>query len=269
MKEKKIKKTLDWLKWVAAGFALVATASAEYELARAIGMDTWIAAAVPGALDAYVVRALRSHREVLTAVLAMVGVNAASHLVTAGVLHVGWPLITAVSAIAPLVLWRVHALSTPGERRRELIWDMPGETSAEGNTVPGGEWDQDWLSTWTEHGVLDEHGSVLPLRDRERTADTPVPDEHGSVLPLRDQERPVDTPVPDEHTRKLALVLTLPGGFEDEHMDEARLLDVEERKNSGNAVSVRTLKEVLRVGTARAQSIRKALDAEHARGTRA
>lgn len=105
----------DWLKWVAAGFALAATASAEYDLARAIGMNEWIAMAVPGALDAYVVRALRAHREVLTAVLAMVGVNAASHLVTAGILAVDWRLITAVSAIAPLVLWRVHALSTPDE----------------------------------------------------------------------------------------------------------------------------------------------------------
>lgn len=100
----------DLLKWTAAGFALAATATAEYEIAREIGMNEWIAAAVPGALDAYVVRALRSGREVLASVTAMVGVNAASHLVTAGILPVEWPLITAVSAIAPLVLWRVHAL---------------------------------------------------------------------------------------------------------------------------------------------------------------
>lgn len=112
----------DKLKWAAAAFALVATATAEYELARAIGMNQWVAAAVPGALDAYVVRALRAHREVLTAVLAMVAVNAASHLVSAGVLKVEWPLITAVSAIAPLVLWRVHALGTPGQWRARKIW---------------------------------------------------------------------------------------------------------------------------------------------------
>lgn len=115
----------DWLKWVAAGFALVATASAEYDLARAIGMNEWIAMAVPGALDAYVVRALRAHREVLTAVLTMVGVNAASHLVTAGIMPVDWRLITAVSAIPPLVLWRVHALSTPGEARARVLWGLP------------------------------------------------------------------------------------------------------------------------------------------------
>jgi len=121
----------DWLKWVAAGFALVATASAEYELARAIGMNEWVAIAVPGALDAYVIRALRAHREVLTAVIAMVLVNAASHLVSARLLPVDWWLITAVSAIAPLVLWRVHALRTPAEARTDTLWDVSEHTGNE------------------------------------------------------------------------------------------------------------------------------------------
>ena len=120
----KLRSLKDPLKWVAAACALVATASAEYELARAIGMNPWVALAVPGALDAYVVRALRAHREVLTSVLAMVGVNAVSHLLTAGVLVLDWRIITAVSAIAPLVLWRVHALGTPGEWRRRTIWGV-------------------------------------------------------------------------------------------------------------------------------------------------
>lgn len=100
----------DYLKWGALAAALVATASAEYELARAVGFNQWVAAAVPGALDLYTVRALRSGREVLAAVAAMIGVNAASHLVTAGLVTVSVPLVVAVSAIAPLVLWRVHSL---------------------------------------------------------------------------------------------------------------------------------------------------------------
>jgi hypothetical protein len=104
--------TEDWLKWTAAGCALIATAMAEHRLAVRIGMNEWVAACVPGALDAYVLRALRAHREVFPSVLAMVGVNAASHLVHAGHVPIDWPLITAVSAVAPLVLWRVHALST-------------------------------------------------------------------------------------------------------------------------------------------------------------
>lgn len=144
----------DLLKWTAAGFALVATATAEYELARAIGMNEWIAAAVPGALDAYVVRALRSGREVLTSVVAMVGVNAASHLVTAGILPVEWPLITAVSAIAPLVLWRVHALGTPGEARRRVLWGLPRRARKAEHT-----------STEPEHTG---HTSTEPVQAHER-----------------------------------------------------------------------------------------------------
>ena len=100
----------DWLKLLALAFALVATATAEYELALAVGFNRWIAAAVPGALDVYVVRALRVHRDVAPAVVAMIAVNAVSHLVTARLLPVSVPIVVAVSAIAPLVLWRVHTL---------------------------------------------------------------------------------------------------------------------------------------------------------------
>jgi hypothetical protein len=101
----------DYLKWGALLFALVATASAEYELARQVGFNEYVAAAVPGALDIYTVRAMRAHKDVLAAVGAMIGVNAASHLVTADLLPVNVPLVVAVSAIAPLVLWRVHRLT--------------------------------------------------------------------------------------------------------------------------------------------------------------
>lgn len=299
MKEQTRKKTRDWLKWTAAGFALIATASAEYELARAIGMSQWIAAAVPGALDAYAVRALRAHKEVLTAVLAMVGVNAASHLVTAGVLHVGWPLITAVSAIAPLVLWRVHALSTPGEVRERAIWGVPLDgnipvseehtehgdvvtcpwcgwnacpvnelSTHQGHTCPKRfehavkhtdepGWDRDWLSAWEEHGVLDRNGDdvTVPV-----AGNTPVPEEHTTVLwPVPAYEEPV----PEEHTTVLAPVIPLPVGFEDEYMAEARMLDKEARRSTGNGMSVRALKDVLRVGTTRAQNLKRALEAEH------
>ncbi|MFJ9474703.1 hypothetical protein ACIRRI_06765 [Streptomyces mirabilis] len=120
----------DYLKWGALLFALVATASAEYELARQVGFNQWVAAAVPGALDIYTVRALRAHRDVLAAVAAMIGVNAASHLVTAGLLPVNVPLVVAVSAIAPLVLWRVHRLAdedqAPAEAdSRDIVTGSP------------------------------------------------------------------------------------------------------------------------------------------------
>ncbi|MDX3754012.1 hypothetical protein [Streptomyces sp. AK02-04a] len=123
----------DYLKWGALLFALVATASAEYELARQVGFNQWVAAAVPGALDIYTVRALRAHKDVLAAVAAMIGVNAASHLVTAGLLPVNVPLVVAVSAIAPLVLWRVHRLAdedaAPAEPNLlDVIQEVPAAT---------------------------------------------------------------------------------------------------------------------------------------------
>lgn len=118
----------DVLKWAALAAALVATASAEYELARAVGFNAWVAAAVPGALDIYTVRAMRAHKDVLAAVVAMIGVNAASHLVTAGLLPVNVPLVVAVSAIAPLVLWRVHALRVDdGEAGQQIVLSRSGE----------------------------------------------------------------------------------------------------------------------------------------------
>ena len=100
----------DWILWGALGCTLVGTAHAEYTLATATGVHWFVAASVPGALDLYVIRALQVHRDVLAAVLAMVVINVASHLVTAGVLPVHWGLISAVGALAPLVLWRIHYL---------------------------------------------------------------------------------------------------------------------------------------------------------------
>lgn len=101
----------DPLLWAALGAVLVVLASAEYELARACGFGTYVAAGVPAALDIYALRALRVGRDVAAVVASLILVNAASHLVSAGLLPVNTPLVVAVSAIAPLVLWRVHRLS--------------------------------------------------------------------------------------------------------------------------------------------------------------
>jgi hypothetical protein len=104
----------DWILWGAVGFALVGTAHAEYTLAVATDVNKYVALAVPGALDLYVIRAIRSGRDVFLAVLAMVAANVAAHLVNAGVLAVDWVLISAVGALAPLILWRVYALRRSG-----------------------------------------------------------------------------------------------------------------------------------------------------------
>ncbi|MEU2993511.1 hypothetical protein ABZ772_24825 [Streptomyces griseoincarnatus] len=101
----------DPLLWAATAAVLVVLASAEYELARACGFGEYVAAGVPAALDVYALAALRARRDVFAVVCSLIAVNAASHLVEVGLLPVSVPLVVAVSAVAPLVLWRVHRLS--------------------------------------------------------------------------------------------------------------------------------------------------------------
>ncbi|WP_364706621.1 hypothetical protein [Streptomyces ossamyceticus] len=100
----------DPLLWAALVAVLVVLASAEYRLAVACGFGQYVAAGVPAALDVYALAALRARRDVLAVVAVLIGVNAASHLVEVGLLPVDVPLVVAVSAVAPLVLWRVHSL---------------------------------------------------------------------------------------------------------------------------------------------------------------
>src|SRR4051794_2288336 len=104
-------KNRDLLGALALLAALVATASAEYQLARACGYGAIVAGCVPGALDVYALRAFSVKRDVPAVVIALISTNALAHLVASHLIPVGVPLVVAISAIAPLVLWRVKALS--------------------------------------------------------------------------------------------------------------------------------------------------------------
>ncbi|WP_199314950.1 hypothetical protein [Streptomyces cadmiisoli] len=106
-------KNKDLLGALALLAALIATASAEYQLARAVGFGEFTAGCVPAALDVYALKAFSARRDVPAVVVALIATNALAHLVSSGLLPVGVPLVVAVSAIAPLVLWRVKALGGP------------------------------------------------------------------------------------------------------------------------------------------------------------
>lgn len=128
----------DWLAWGALVAALGVTASAEWELARACGFGSYVAAGVPAALDIYAVRALRAKRDVAAVVLAMVAVQALAHLVAAHLLGVNVLLVVTVSAIAPLVLWRVHRI---GHTEHAPAAEEPQENAAvvHLDTLPSGQ----------------------------------------------------------------------------------------------------------------------------------
>ncbi|MFC8415688.1 hypothetical protein [Streptomyces coelicoflavus] len=114
----------DPLLWAALAAVLVVLASAEYELAAAVGFGQYVAAGLPASLDIYALAALRARRDVFAVVLVLVAVNAASHLVAVGMLPVSVALVVAVSALPPVILWRVHRLS---ERHPEPIAAVAAE----------------------------------------------------------------------------------------------------------------------------------------------
>ncbi|MEU5247309.1 hypothetical protein AB0G81_24965 [Streptomyces asoensis] len=247
----------DYLKWGALAAALVATASAEYELARQVGFNEWVAAAVPGALDIYTVRALRAHRDVLTAVVALIAVNAASHLVTAGLLPVDWPLVVAVAAIAPLVLWRVHRLADEPEEPEGL----------------------DVIQTLPEYAPEPEAEPVPSAPEAYPAPSNAVPD-GARLLPIVARPAPVTKAlVPAaEYTRTRAEVhaqWTVPGeyadaesravGANDAPLDEYGLgLAAEHFKAellAGKVPSIRAIKDRLSVGQNRAKEIQDAFRA--------
>lgn len=143
----------DWILLGALGCALVGTAHAEYTLAVTAHFHPWVALAVPGALDLYVLRALQQRRDVLVAVLAMVAANVTSHLLAAGVLHDHWLITSAAGALAPLILWRVYALKAGAGTTSAPVL----APSTEAGTQPA---HQSWCGlTHPDDGPCSEYGA--------------------------------------------------------------------------------------------------------------
>ncbi|MCI3272132.1 hypothetical protein [Streptomyces cylindrosporus] len=96
---------------LAAGIAF--TATAEYELARRLGAKPPIAVMLPLALDCYVIAALRWFRafDIFLSLTLMGAAQVAAHALEAGVLKVSLNLVTVVSLLVPISLWRTHALA--------------------------------------------------------------------------------------------------------------------------------------------------------------
>lgn len=240
----------DPLLWAALVAVLVVLASAEYSLAVEVGFGTYVAAGLPLSLDVYALAALRARRDVLVVVAVLVAVNAASHLVEVGLLPVSVPLVVGVSAIAPLVLWRVHRLS-------------------EADPVP----------------VPDAVPEVYPPVEVQRDTPTPEPVEQAPALPILGpfaslEELPRTPPYPQpeqaEHTHVPEPVpapdtdtdtpdtLPLPAGYKradgtkDDLTERARA-DFEQLLTDGRAPSIRSLRDTYSIGQPRAQRIQAEL----------
>ncbi|THV39659.1 hypothetical protein [Glycomyces buryatensis] len=100
------------LVWICLGSAIALCATGEYHMAVEVGYDWRLAVFYPVALDAYAIAAFKVHRQLDTAVAIglMIVCNSLSHLLSAGQIPESNELTIAVSAVPPLILWRVHEL---------------------------------------------------------------------------------------------------------------------------------------------------------------
>lgn len=236
----------DPLLWAALAAVLVVLASAEYQLAVACGFGTYVAAGVPAALDVYALAALRARRDVFTVVCTLIAVNAASHLVEVGLLPVSVPLVVGVSAIAPLVLWRVHRLSEAAPTPLPEVYP-PAEVQRDTPTPEPVE----------QAPALPILGPFASLEELPRTPSYPQPEQ---AEPTR---VPDAVPAPDTDT-DTPDTLPLPAGYkradgaEDDLTERARA-DFEQLLTDGRAPSIRSLRDTYSIGQPRAQRIQAEL----------
>lgn len=248
----------DPLLWAALVAVLVVLASAEYQLAVACGFGQYVAAGVPAALDVYALAALRARRDVLAVVAVLIAVNAASHLVEVGLLPVSVPLVVAVSAVAPLVLWRVHRL---GEHHQAAPPAPAVSAVPEAYPLPEVHRDTEPAAPVDEAPALPVLGPFLPLEELPRIPAYP------EVYPGAEQEQhdrtADDVSAPDADTDTPDTLPLPPGyaradGAEDELTTRARE-DFEQLLNDGRAPSIRALRDTYSIGQPRAQRIQAEL----------
>lgn len=212
--------------------ALVGTANAEYTLATGTHVNEYVALAVPGALDLYVIQALRVHRDVAAAVLVMVAANVASHLLAAGLYPDGywWDFgITAgVGALAPGIVWRVHSLERT-RTRSELLWGLPAGA----------------VKTPDEYVHPEPAPVIAPAMDYGWSAPDHVPDEWPPAVQVHPGTDPHDEcDVPEDAS---AVHLNLG--------DEEYIALAREYVGNTGAPTVRGLKQYAKVGQARAERL--------------
>ncbi|MER7577484.1 hypothetical protein [Streptomyces sp. NPDC126514] len=101
--------------WVALAAGVGLAASGEYELARMVGINEYVAPLLPVSIDVYCVTAFRAKKDIPYALVLMASANVIFHLAEQAHLvpeghSAPWWLTTFVVLIFVLVIWRVHTL---------------------------------------------------------------------------------------------------------------------------------------------------------------
>ncbi|MCZ1000792.1 hypothetical protein O1M63_26530 [Streptomyces mirabilis] len=137
-------KTAPWIA-LAAGVGLAA--SGEYELARMVGINQYVAPLLPVSIDVYCVTAFRAKKDIPYALLLMASANVTYHLSEqAHIVKEGqsapWQLTTFVVLIFVAVIWRVHTLmhddGTDGHGSTAAVDGRTGTDSGNGTPARTG-----------------------------------------------------------------------------------------------------------------------------------
>lgn len=186
---------------VALAAVITLTVPAEYHWAKAAGWDWWNAAAWPVAADAYVLQALRAHKDQLLAMTLMAGSVAAAHILPEqypvrpdGTGGLPAPILGAAAAVAAGILWRVERLQSglrrdaakaaaraaEAEHRLQLEADARRATAAqeETNRLAAAELAQRQRETALTEAQLAEQATARKVAERvARKATPPATDE--------------------------------------------------------------------------------------------
>jgi len=123
------------LRWVALGAAELLAAHGEYDMATRIGVTPWLAWLFPVGIGvyAYCAFATGSRTDVRAALGLMTACHALAHLLAVDVLPRHWTLVVTVSAVAPIICWRVHHLGehapTTADAELDIVETIPVEAS--------------------------------------------------------------------------------------------------------------------------------------------
>lgn len=262
--------TRTWIRRTSTAAGLAYTAIAEYELARRLGAQEPIAVMLPLSLDCYVIAALKWFRafDVALSLILMCAAQVAAHALDAGVVKVSLELVTVVSVLVPVALWRTHALAR-GEDAHEVRTPEPEYAAAvERVPVPAPV-----PSVPEVYPALAEAVPAVPLAVPEGARLLPIvarPD-HVRGASQKVAEVPVPEPVPadevhvpEEQVHPALYDLFVgrdkePEEPEDEPVYPDPLIREVRLAFPGEVPGVRRLRETYKIGQARAQRIRDEL----------
>ncbi|MBQ0969203.1 hypothetical protein KBY91_15345 [Streptomyces sp. RK23] len=105
------------LRMVSLVAGVAVTAYSEWQLALLVGIHPAVAPLFPVAVDTYVIAAVRAGRgrDIAASLVVMGGCQVSAHLLSTDSVTATIPLVTAVSLLIPITVWRVHALAAIGK----------------------------------------------------------------------------------------------------------------------------------------------------------